>query len=324
MVDSSSRKSLLGGSIGLKSTSMIIIYCDSVINHKAIDPDFEQEQKEAKDYGHETALVSFEKLKEGLVQQALKYVKPTEEKKTGVYRGWMLKPDEYRAMYEGLMAKNIKLINDPIEYQHCHYLPECYHHIDRVTAKTVWCPLVGPINWGEIHDALRLLDSRSLILKDYVKSEKHHWLEACFIPDKNDRPAVEKVVSKFVELRGKYLNEGLVFREYLDLAPLSHHSKSGMPLTVEFRLVFLNGKLIATYHYWDEGNYDVDPDLSSFIELSKHIESKFFTMDVAQLKTGEWIVIELGDAQVSGLPENANLSEFYTALHTGGDNTLSD
>ena len=34
--------------------------------------------------------------------------------------------------------------------------------------------------------------------------------------------------------------------------------------------------------------------------------SNFLTMDVAQKKDGNWIIMELGDGQVSGLPDNAD------------------
>lgn len=37
-------------------------------------------------------------------------------------------------------------------------------------------------------------------------------------------------------------------------------------------------------------------------------------MDIVQKKTGEWIIMELGDGQVAGLPDNANKKEFYSAL----------
>jgi len=44
------------------------------------------------------------------------------------------------------------------------------------------------------------------------------------------------------------------------------------------------------------------------------ISSHFFSMDVAQTASGEWIVIELGDGQVSGLPPQMDAKAFYHAL----------
>jgi hypothetical protein len=40
-------------------------------------------------------------------------------------------------------------------------------------------------------------------------------------------------------------------------------------------------------------------------------------MDVAETAAGEWIVMEVGDGQVSGLPESIASSTFYAALAAG-------
>ena len=49
-------------------------------------------------------------------------------------------------------------------------------------------------------------------------------------------------------------------------------------------------------------------------EVAKTIESNFFTMDIAKKENGEWIIMELGDGQVSGLPDNADTDIFYCNL----------
>ena len=69
------------------------------------------------------------------------------------------------------------------------------------------------------------------------------------------------------------------------------------------------------FDYWDEGKYgDSKPALEGFIQIAQDIESNFFTMDVAKKKNGKWIVIELGDGQVAGFPDNANRNDFYDKL----------
>ena len=59
---------------------------------------------------------------------------------------------------------------------------------------------------------------------------------------------------------------------------------------------------------------DTKPELDSFIEIAQNIDSNFFTMDVAKKKNGDWIIMELGDGQVAGLPDNADRNEFYCKL----------
>lgn len=296
---------------------MRIIYCDSVVDPKKVDPDFEEERATAKTAGLSTSLISYEALADADIDTALKWVKDAKVPETAIYRGWMLSPIQYERLYQGLIAKGLRLVNTPIEYKHCHYLPESYSVIENMTPKSVWLPFEETVDFEAIHEALAQIDSSSVIVKDYVKSEKHDWETACFIPDISDHPAVEKVVSKFLRLRGSYLNEGLVFREFISLEPLTHHSKSGMPLTKEFRLIFLAHQPIAVLNYWDEGDYEGEkPDLAPFLEVAQQVRSNFFTMDVAKTQEGDWIIMELGDAQVAGLPENADKEAYYRCLNS--------
>ncbi len=173
----------------------------------------------------------------------------------------------------------------------------------------------GTFDINDFRAELEVFGNAPIIVKDYVKSQKHYWREACFIPDASDNKQVEKVVNRFLELQGEDLNEGLVFREFVELEELTTHSKSGMPLTKEFRLFVKDGKVIAQFNYWDEGNYaDTSVDLSSFQSVISQVQSRFFTMDIAKTIGGEWIIVELGDGQVAGLPENADKAAFYASL----------
>lgn len=68
-------------------------------------------------------------------------------------------------------------------------------------------------------------------------------------------------------------------------------------------------------NYWDEGQYgELKPEYEQFLDVAKKIESRFFTMDIAKIQNGGWIIMELGDGQVSGLPDCADLSEFYKKI----------
>lgn len=291
---------------------MKIIYCDSVFDNKTIEPDYEEESNAAKKSGFEVYLISFEHLNEGNINQALKFINKSDKNELAIYRGWMLKPSIYEKMYTFLLEKNITLINSSTEYNHCHYLPNSYHKIKSNTPKSNW---TNDLSCESIELLLNDFGENPIIVKDYVKSEKHNWSEACFITNASDKIQAKKVVNKFLELRGNALNEGIVFRKFEELKFLTEHSQSGMPLTKEFRIFFLNKKIVKVFNYWDEGEYDgLQPDLDQFIEVAQEIESNFFTMDVAQKKNGEWIIMELGDGQVAGLPDKANRKEFYNSI----------
>jgi hypothetical protein len=293
---------------------MRIIYCDSVFDNKAIEPDYENEKESAIKAGFTFSLISFEELTGNNISKALKFVKKTELKEYAIYRGWMLTPNQYKELYDALLLKNIQLINTPSEYEHCHYLPNSYNKIVSKTPKSNW---TTELNDESIRSLTLEFGDNPIIVKDFVKSEKHSWKEACFIPNASDNAIVKSVVDKFLELRGSSLNEGLVFRKFEELEFLTEHSKSNMPLTMEFRVFFANKKIVQVFNYWDEGEYgETTPDLEDFIKIANTIESNFFTMDIAKKKNGDWIIMELGDGQVAGLPDNANKDDFYRILKT--------
>ena len=295
-----------------------MIFCDNPFDPKTVDPDFQDEFTAAKESGFTTFIFSFDTLiKDKDVLTATRKINSNDLLEKIIYRGWMLKPFEYSLLYDSLIAKNYQLINSPIEYQNAHYLPDNYKFIKNFTPKTVWTNLDNKQpNYENIFKLIEDFKDSPLILKDYVKSQKHYWDTACFIPTAKDKDKVKSVVNKFIQLQGNDLNQGLVFRQFIELNHLTIHSKSGMPLKEEYRLFFLKGKLLGCYEYWEEGDYapKEKPPLGTFIDIAKNIRSNFFSMDIARTKQGNWIIIELGDGQVAGLPEKVNKNEFYEAL----------
>src|SRR5207302_6364199 len=124
----------------------------------------------------------------GRVQAAIRRVPRQDAHQRGIYRGWMLRPEDYAAMYEALAARGLHLINTPDEYRHCHYLPESYLTIAGVTPLTVWLPVrpAESVDFDSVMALISKLGDGPVVLKDYVKSQKHYWFEACYIPDPAD------------------------------------------------------------------------------------------------------------------------------------------
>jgi len=294
---------------------MRVIFCDSGFSPKEVDYMYSEEYAVAKQLNIPVSLINFEALKRGDATQATKRVLASEDKTLGIYRGWMLKPNQYETLYEVLLTKNIQLINSPSEYKYCHYLPESYDLIRNYTPKSTFKKLEGEFKIADFERELAPFGNNPIVIKDYVKSQKHYWKEACFIPDASNKEQARSVIERFIELQDIDLNEGLVFREFVALEKLTNHSESGMPLTKEFRIFIKDKKVIGTYKYWDEGDYQsVEPAIEDFKEVITQISSNFFTMDIAKRKNGDWIIVELGDGQVAGLPDNADKLEFYKAL----------
>lgn len=301
---------------------MRIIFCADYWNALAPDPAYEAEVAAAQKLGIAYSLINFEALVEQQNgQRAVRKVGQANDQGMAIYRGWMLKHPVYERLYQALAEKGLTLINTPAAYKHCHYLPESYPIIANHTPLSTWLKTGTDVSMDEIMETLRPFEEKAVVVKDFVKSRKHAWLEACYIPSAADRPTVERVVKRFLELQGEELNEGLVFREFVEFESLTTHSKSGMPLTREYRLFVLNGKIILTIPYWEEGDYVKQDDdqlpLTWMSEVALNVQSRFFTMDIARRVDGSWSIVELGDGQVAGLPARADVLAFYRTLAAG-------
>ena len=296
-----------------------ILFCENPIQSNLVDEDFNDQFVSASENGFKTLLFNYDDLiSADRWSIATNRIKQNEEIASVIYRGWMLTPAQYKILYNQLLSKNYKLINTVEEYQNCHYLPDSLKFIKSRTPHTIFENYEDESSIETLIEKSKIFGDKAVILKDYVKSEKHHWETACYVKHASDINKLKQSIRKLIELRDKYLNEGIVIREFVELNDLTIHSKSGMPLTEEYRLFFFNKKLVGIYNYWEEGEYSFPkPDIIEFEEIAKGVESNFFSMDIARQKTGALIIIELGDGQVSGLHDSADRNEFYKMLKLG-------
>jgi hypothetical protein len=93
-----------------------------------VDEAFIEEYENVKKLGFEVLLYNFER-------KSTASIKPNDAIEIIIYRGWMIKPVEYKKMYNDLLLKNYRLINNPEEYQNCHYFPDSYEFIENYTPK---------------------------------------------------------------------------------------------------------------------------------------------------------------------------------------------
>lgn len=276
---------------------LYILFCESAIYPNKVDEDFEDQFMAAKQNGFETLLYNMEDLiNADKYSLATSKIKPSNNLVNVIYRGWMLTPQQYSTLYNDLLLKNYKLINTVQEYQNCHYLPDSLKFIENRTPETIFEKLENENSIDKLIQKSKVFGQKPVILKDYVKSEKHHWETACFVKNASNTENLNEAINNLITLRGNDLNEGIVIREFVSLNALAIHSKSGMPLTEEYRLFFCNKKLVGIYDYWKEGEYKLaKPDPTPFEEIARQINSNFFSMDIARKENGELIIIELGD-----------------------------
>ncbi len=294
---------------------MRIVFCLDPLEPRRPDGIYAAEVAAADSLGIPWSLVDFEALvRERDAERSVRRIRDVEPGLC-LYRGWMLTPEAYARLFEALARRGLQLLNDATAYRHAHHLPESYPVIEAWTPRSVWIATGPEPPMGAIRELLRGFGSRPLVLKDYVKSQKHAWKEACFIPNAADAAGVERVVRRFLELQGPDLNEGLVFRDFVELEQIGVHPKSGLPLFREHRVFFLDGEPVFTCRYWDEAEYgDGEAPIDRFRDVARRVRSRFFSMDIAKKTSGEWIVVELGDGQVAGLPDHADRTAFLAAI----------
>ena len=281
------------------------IFCNHPLHQRQVDEDYKEEYLAASQE-HACALFSYEDLEMGKLS-----LYGSEITGMTIYRGWMMRPELYRTFYDKLMAKGITLINSPAEYEKYHMLPGWYEDFKDETAKTVW------EKQGTLDSTMALTKglTGSYIVKDFVKSRKHEWQDACFIEDIENTANAERVIGNFIERQGSALVGGVVLRKFEKLKSIGFHEKSGMPISEEYRVFIYDGQVLIMDDYWqtDKAIHISDEERLWIEANAKKVKSHFVTMDIARREDGRLIIMELGDGQVSGL-QQIKAEEFYKAF----------
>lgn len=281
------------------------IFCNHPLYQRKVDEDYEDEYQEA-GLHHSCALFSYEDMERGKLSLFGEDISGLT-----IYRGWMMKPEMYSDFYMLLEQKGIFLINTPEEYERYHTLPRWYDDFVEETAQSVW------ENEGNIENILLTVKQLNgpYIVKDYVKSRKHEWYDACFIKNISDIANTTRIIRNFVERQGDSLVGGIVLRKYMDLHQIGFHEKSGMPISEEYRIFVYSGKILIMDNYWTEKeDVRLSNDEISWIEcIAKKVRSNFVTIDIARKDDGKLMIMEFGDGQVSGL-QQIEAKDFYRSL----------
>lgn len=281
------------------------IFCNHPLYQSKIDEDYKEEYQEA-GLQHSCALFSYEDLEMGKLSLFGEDISGLT-----IYRGWMMKPEMYSNFYTLLEQRGIYLINTPEEYEKYHILPGWYEDFADETAPSVW------ETEGNIEKALLKAErlQGSYIVKDYVKSRKHEWYDACYIKNISDIVNARKVITNFVKRQGDSMVGGIVLRKFINLKQIGFHEKSGMPISEEYRVFVYAGKILIMDNYWiKKEEVSLSETEIRWIEgIAEKVKSNFVTIDLARKEDGTLILMELGDGQVSGL-QQIDVKEFYRSF----------
>jgi hypothetical protein len=279
-----------------------ILMCADPLNPKRVDEHFAREAEAVRALGGSLALIDHDALQRGDAAEAVRRV--PRDLGTVWYRGWMTTASQYTALTAALGAKGIAMAVPPDGYQKAHELPGWYDTFAGVTPASVWLPLkkgAAPER-DTLARLVRPLAKGPAIVKDYVKSRKHEWDEACFVPDVTDTERLHAVVTRFVELQGDFLAGGIVIREF-------ETYENG-----EARVWWVDGEPVLVGAHPDTPDRHPRPYTDLIAPCVRALGCRFITTDLARRPDGTWRIVEVGDGQVSDLPAGAEPADLYLSF----------
>ncbi len=223
------------------------------------------------------------------------------ERTYAVYRGWMMKAEQYQKFYDALLKAGIELVTKPAEYEYFHYFPNVYHSIEEDT------PRIITVSAGEQYQLSDIQKSfKRFMVKDYVKSVKGTDFPKFFTRDTTDEE-FKNAMELFYKYRGELISGGLCFKEFVDL-------KTYGDKTNEYRVFYIGNQVASISRNSLQPSYTPEPPLD-MINKYKDLPSTFYTLDYAELNDGSWKILEAGDGSVSGPSDGQNLEAFYRAIY---------
>jgi len=211
----------------------------------------------------------------------------------------------YNGQYESMLKNGSILINTPKQ-----------HEI--VSNMELWLKFpelrsVSPKTW---FDKSEVPNDGPFVVKGNTNSRKHEWNTKMFAKSRDD---LDRILSNLQKDTLIY-NQGILFREYVKLEKIAE-APNELPISNEWRFFYWEDKRVATGFYWSKyanGEFSGQMDYNG-IKFADKIASvvanfcKFFVVDIAKTEEGDWILIEIGDAQMAGLSA-IDKELFYTSL----------
>ncbi|GGS94990.1 hypothetical protein GCM10010156_61580 [Planobispora rosea] len=283
---------------------MGFLFCADPLRPRRVDPHFAPEALAVRDRGGRLALIDHDALVAGRAEEAVARV--PDGFGPVWYRGWMVRSEQYAALEEASRARGCRLLTDARAYRRAHELPgwlDCFRELTPRTAVVPMAPGERAPSGERLTRPAGGLGEAGFVVKDYVKSRKHEWAEACYAPGLD---ALERVAARFVELQGEDLTGGLVIRRFERFTG------------AQVRVWWVDGEAVFAGPHPDSPDEAVEqPGIMGEVrEAVRSLGARFVTTDLVRRADGLWRVIEAGDGQVSDWPATADPGVLADALLT--------
>lgn len=277
---------------------MLLVVPSSPLNPRRPDEHFADEYAAARDLDIDRALVDHDALAAGDAADGIPGLSASDDV---VYRGWMLNADRYAEFADAAADRGARLRTSAADYRAAHELPGWARQLEAFTAQTAW---TSGDSLTRFDEACASLGGGPAVLRDYVKSAKHYWDTAVFIPDVADLDGARQIATRFREIRDDDFTGGFVVRRFERY------------VSAEVRTWWVDGQCALSTPHPDTSD-DVVPDFAVPEGLADAVAAlglPFVTADFARREDGVWRLIELGDGQVSDRPRSTDPEALLTAL----------
>jgi hypothetical protein len=233
----------------------------------------------------------------GTAENALWHIPTQDKQRSGIWVGYIPEIERYEAIYHAALAKGIKLLNTPLEHQKSIEFDLFYPCLQELTPESIVMT-----STDKCLEAGRLLGF-PIFVKGAVQSRKRQGWKSCVA---NNEDELVKLTEWLLTLkygsRGRAIARKLVKLRHQRLAP------DGFPMGREFRCFLYNHQILEYGYYWpgqDDLSHLTKEEENLVLNLaiiaSQRLGVPYVAFDIGQLESGEWIVIEVSDAQFAGL-----------------------
>ncbi len=199
----------------------------------------------------------------------------------------------YDLIEKDFQTKDCKFINSHEQHRYIADF-QYYHDVEDLTFKT----------WFNAHELPE--DEAPFVIKGKTNSRKSDWNGCMFA--KTKRAAIEQGC----ELQKDSLigQQDIIYRKYIPLETYEI-GVNGLPFTNEWRIFVYEDSIVSVAYYWsnaENAEYmtmkgPTDECIDFALRVINRLKNKlnFYVIDLARTAGGEWILVEVNDAQMSGL-----------------------
>ncbi|ATA18048.1 hypothetical protein EDC48_101175 [Gibbsiella quercinecans] len=246
---------------------MQIIYPSDYYYLNKADENYEDEFNCARQYGLKCVLLS----SKHLLDSKIKLSGSLEAHEPVIWRGWMLKQKEYRALYNAVSSNSAGMLISPDDYASCHYITGWYDLCRDYTPETIFLK-----ESDDLEEITTQLNWDSYFVKDHVKS-----LTTSRGSIAKNAEEIREVLRYIRQYRGE-IEGGVALRKVEDL-----RSETERRYFSFYGTVYSSDNIIPAIVH----------------EIAKHIRSPFFSIDMVETSSSNLRLIEIGDGQVSDIKE---------------------